>query len=220
MEPIIYKPGAYKTPGVYKGAGGIYKGRGVYNDGSDEKYIEIAGRVYPIVKIGKQKWLAENLDLKLNGIDIGIAGEPLTPAAWYYNNNESYYGENGLKYGLLYNWYAIGVISNSGLLPNGWRVPDINDFNNLFNEIGGANQAYNKLAGAWAAGGDIYGFNAPPSGARWNGNFGRQNMSFYMYCSTEYDTNNAGRMWIDPHISGFDNAILKKYAQSLRLVKD
>ena len=34
MEPMIYKPGAYKTPGVYKGAGGIYNGRGVYNDGA------------------------------------------------------------------------------------------------------------------------------------------------------------------------------------------
>ena len=34
MEPTIYKPGAYNTPGVYKGAGGIYKGRGVYNDGA------------------------------------------------------------------------------------------------------------------------------------------------------------------------------------------
>lgn len=34
MEPTIYKAGAYKTPGVYKGAGGIYKGRGVYKDGS------------------------------------------------------------------------------------------------------------------------------------------------------------------------------------------
>lgn len=33
MEPMIYKPGAYKTPGVYKGAGGIYNGRGVYNMG-------------------------------------------------------------------------------------------------------------------------------------------------------------------------------------------
>ena len=34
MEPMIYKPGAYNTPGVYKGSGGIYKGRGVYNDGA------------------------------------------------------------------------------------------------------------------------------------------------------------------------------------------
>lgn len=33
MEPTICKPGAYKTPGVYKGSGGIYKGCGVYKDG-------------------------------------------------------------------------------------------------------------------------------------------------------------------------------------------
>ena len=32
MEPTIYKPGAYNIPGVYKGAGGIYKGRGIYKD--------------------------------------------------------------------------------------------------------------------------------------------------------------------------------------------
>ena len=33
MEPTIYKPGAYKTPGVYNGTGGIYNGRGVYEMG-------------------------------------------------------------------------------------------------------------------------------------------------------------------------------------------
>lgn len=32
METKIYKPGAYKSPGIYKGAGRIYKGCGVYND--------------------------------------------------------------------------------------------------------------------------------------------------------------------------------------------
>lgn len=37
MEPTIYKTGAYNTPGVYKGAGGIYKGRGVYNMGDNIK---------------------------------------------------------------------------------------------------------------------------------------------------------------------------------------
>lgn len=36
MEPIIYKPGAYKYPGIYNGAGGIYKGSGVYNDGAGQ----------------------------------------------------------------------------------------------------------------------------------------------------------------------------------------
>lgn len=30
MEPTIYKPSAYKSPGIYKGAGGIYNGSGIY----------------------------------------------------------------------------------------------------------------------------------------------------------------------------------------------
>lgn len=37
MEPTIHKTGAYKTPGVYTGAGGIYNGRGVYNDGPQQR---------------------------------------------------------------------------------------------------------------------------------------------------------------------------------------
>ena len=41
MEPIIYKPGAYKSPGIYNGAGGIYNGRGVYKDGAS-----ISGLIY------------------------------------------------------------------------------------------------------------------------------------------------------------------------------
>lgn len=32
MEPTVYK-GAYKSPGIYNGAGGVYNGHGVYNDG-------------------------------------------------------------------------------------------------------------------------------------------------------------------------------------------
>ena len=39
MEPIIYKPGAYKTPGVYK-TPGIYKGTGVYKYGESGNFPE------------------------------------------------------------------------------------------------------------------------------------------------------------------------------------
>jgi hypothetical protein len=39
MEPTIYKPGAYKTPGVYNGAGGIYKGSGVYKYGTPNNFL-------------------------------------------------------------------------------------------------------------------------------------------------------------------------------------
>lgn len=39
MEPMIYKPGAYKLPSIYNGAGGVYNGRGVYNDGAGRSDI-------------------------------------------------------------------------------------------------------------------------------------------------------------------------------------
>ena len=182
--------------------------------------VEIGGRWYPIVRIGNQYWLAENLDWKLPGIDIGINSEPDTPAAWYYNNNEPTYGESGLKYGLLYNWYCISVIHNSSALPNGWRVPSIADYNDLFSVIGGSNKSYKELAGSWANGSDTYGFNAPPSGVRWNGNFGRINMSFYSQASDSTTPSaDPSRMWIDVGNSGFDTCA-KRYAQSIRLVKD
>ena len=68
MVPTIYKPGANKTPGVYNGAGGIYKGRGVYNDGAGSGGgATIGGRTYPIVNIGGVVWLAESLDYKFSG---------------------------------------------------------------------------------------------------------------------------------------------------------
>ena len=47
--------------------------------------VVIGGRTYPTVQIGGQIWMAENLDLKVQGIDINPAGAPSTPAAWYYD---------------------------------------------------------------------------------------------------------------------------------------
>lgn len=39
MEPIIYKPGAYNTPKIYK-CGTIYNGNGVYNSGYNDEKIK------------------------------------------------------------------------------------------------------------------------------------------------------------------------------------
>ncbi|MFZ9474738.1 MAG: FISUMP domain-containing protein, partial [Bacteroidia bacterium] len=65
------------------------------------------------VKIGKQVWMAENLNVSTfrNGDPIpqaktaeewAKATENKQPACCYYENN----AENGKTYGLLYNWYA------------------------------------------------------------------------------------------------------------------
>ena len=72
------------------------------------------GKVYKTVKIGGQEWMAENLNVsKFRNGDIiphaksnaewKAAGEKKQPAWCYYENDPS----NGVKYGKLYNWYAV-----------------------------------------------------------------------------------------------------------------
>lgn len=118
--------------------------------------VEIGGRWYPYVQIGNQLWLAENLDWKFpyNGgtVPIGIENMPTTPAAWYYNDDETQYGQ----YGLLYNFYCIETLNS--LIPAGWRVPTKDDFN-LLSQI-----SVTELKSIAWNGDNTSGFNAIPSG--------------------------------------------------------
>ena len=158
--------------------------------------VEIGGRSYPVVQIGDQLWTTENLDWKLDGITIGASGNPTTPSAWYYNNDEATYGVNGNKYGLLYNWYSIDIITQA--LSNGWRVPTSDDFNSLGEYTGGLLNAGTKLksTSGWEPlpnfpnpnGTDDYGFSGLPSGLRVNGSFNyATNYSFYLTTTESSD---------------------------------
>lgn len=97
----------------------------------------IGGRKYKTTKIGSQTWLAENLDLKWDGLSIKLSStatslEELPPEAVYLNNDEDTYGVNGKKYGLLYNFAAVKYLNDhkDTLIP-GWRVPTSEDFQTL-----------------------------------------------------------------------------------------
>lgn len=138
-------------------------------------YVKIGGRRYPVVKIGNQEWLAENLDYKFAGCDIGPSGTPSTPAAWYYDDDESTYGIDGTrKCGLLYNWYAVKYLDDNKatLLPAGWHVPTKAEFETLLETVGGKPTAGTKLKASnvsWAAswnGTDDFGFSALPAGIK------------------------------------------------------
>lgn len=114
--------------------------------------VKIGGRRYPVVKIGNQLWMAENLDYKfdVNGSQIPIGGSviPEIPHAWYYNNNETDYGINGTyKCGLLYNWYAAKYLDDNKalLLPEGWHIPSLSEYNNLIELSGGIDVVGSKL---------------------------------------------------------------------------
>lgn len=194
--------------------------------------VEIGGRMYPIVTIGNQVWLAENLDYKFSGCDIGPTGSPTMPAAWYYNNDEATYGVNGNKYGLLYNWYAADYLNQHLLelgIPAGWRVPSYSDYNSLYDYSSGIGNfsAVLKSTYGWNSGGngtDNLGFSAFPAGGYNTESFIGVGDDTSMWQSTEVSVGGtrAYVMYLSKSnsSSSINNSTYKNRACSLRLVKD
>jgi uncharacterized protein (TIGR02145 family) len=97
------------------------------------------GNYYPIVKLGSQTWMGENLKTikYLNGDNILNIQEDaawrswsLTTGAWCDYNNDA---ANGEKYGKLYNWFA--VTDKRQLAPVGWHVPSDSEWTGLENYL-------------------------------------------------------------------------------------
>jgi uncharacterized protein (TIGR02145 family) len=133
------------------------------------------------VKIGKQIWMSENLNVDRfrNGDLIPEAksseaweraNDNKKPAWCYYDFN----AENGKKYGKLYNSYAVN--DSRGLAPKGFHVPSDAEWTTLVNVLGGENVAGKKIKSkdGWESGnGDnSSGFNGLPGGfCTYNGDF-------------------------------------------------
>ncbi len=117
---------------------------------SNAQITDIDGQQYKTVKIGKQVWMAENLNVShfRNGDPIPEAkdnaawvkifknGKP----AWCNYNNDAGYGQ---KYGKLYNINA--VKDRRGLAPKGWHIPTDADWTILANYLGGWRLAGKKM---------------------------------------------------------------------------
>ena len=93
---------------------------------------------YPIVNIGAQTWMEENL--KTTKYKDGSTAIPLVtddtdwgnltaPGYCWYDNNEATYKAT---YGALYNWYSV---STGNLCPTGWHVPIDADWTILENYL-------------------------------------------------------------------------------------
>lgn len=95
----------------------------------------------PVIKIGNQTWVTENLnnDHFLNGDliyeaktrDEWLTADQNGVPAWCYCNNAP---ENGSKFGKLYNGHA--VVDSRGLAPEGYRIPSFEDFIELGIKVG------------------------------------------------------------------------------------
>lgn len=132
----------YKTGDIllFKGISGIYSRVITLVPTSSQvvnfEFIDCTdgdGNHYPVVTIGTQTWMAENLKttkynntsplplVTNNIIWVGLE----TPAYCWYENNDSLYGS---VYGALYNWYAA---KEENLCPVGWHTPSDTEWQTL-----------------------------------------------------------------------------------------
>ncbi len=113
--------------------------------------MDVDGNVYPIVKIGSQMWMAENLRTlhyenwdNIAHISVPDDWRDLTTGAynWYDGDNDTY----GQYYGPLYNYYA--TIDPRGLCPDGWHIPSQEEWQTLIDFLGGESLAADKMKSA------------------------------------------------------------------------
>ncbi|QCX38422.1 hypothetical protein FF125_08250 [Aureibaculum algae] len=116
----------------------------------NSKPIDIDGNVYNTVIIGDQEWTNENIYVsRFNNGDLIVqaktneeweeADDSGIPAWCYYQNME----ENGKLYGKLYNWHAVN--DSRGLAPEGWHIPNKDEWNELIDFLGGKEIAGSKM---------------------------------------------------------------------------
>ena len=131
------------------------------------------GKVYRIVKIGRQIWFAENLNYAAKGsVCYGEGGKIVTyyderpmPTVTILSNAEAQ--ANCAKYGRLYNWETARAAC-----PAGTHLPADKEWTTLVDYVGGDLKAGTKLKSptGWnsqsgvPAGTDEYGFSALPGG--------------------------------------------------------
>jgi uncharacterized protein (TIGR02145 family) len=194
------------------------------------------GNNYPVVQIGTQLWMAENLKTTRYSNnsdiphveDISIWSTLTSDAFCWYNNDKTNFGST---YGALYNWYAV---SNSSLCPTGWHVPvgwhvpaDI-EWTTLTTYLGGENLAGDKLKETgnshWIqqeGATNETGFTSLPGGIRlYDGTFGQIGNIGSWWSASEVDATMAWsrEMYGSGNVNRLSRS--KKYGFSVRCIKN
>jgi uncharacterized protein (TIGR02145 family) len=154
--------------------------------------------IYPVVAIGTQVWMAENL--KTTKYNDGTTAIPdvTDNTAWAglssgaycdYSNVPTY----SVTYGRLYNWYAVASTNPKNVCPTGWHVATDAEWTTLETYLGGASVSGGKLkekgTAHWSSPNSATnetGFTALPGGYRsQSGSFGLMGTNGYWWSSTE-----------------------------------
>ncbi len=177
------------------------------------------GKTYKTVKIGKQTWMAENLNY------------PIGKSKCYENEPE-----NCEEYGRLYTWDDA-----KKACPNGWHLPSKEEMESFVEEVKvrieqtvtqkkldavplreGEGEWYNHLRDAsWREGFDSFGFSALPAGS-----YNSRNKEFHslgnitlFWSSTEYDSDYAYYLDI-PRRPRVRRSYDKNHGHSVRCLQD
>ncbi len=168
------------------------------------------GRIYQILKIGTQTWMAENLKYDL-------AGE-----SWAYNNNEA----NAEEYGRLYTWDGL-----ADAIPSGWHLATDTEWKTLESYLGMSASDLN-LSGYSVTRGTNQGtqlqiggsslMNFPLAGFRSGASFSAIDDRTYLWVNTTVGGGDAYRRRLvggEPYVYRFTNPNAG-FAISVRLIKD
>ncbi len=155
---------------------------------------------YSSVVIGSQEWMDSNLQVTCykNGdpiqqVDDFHAWRNSTTGAMCLYDGESEYGR---RFGRLYNWHAVN--DPRGLAPDGWRIPEDVDWQELIDYLGGPERAggalkhqgvkYWKKPNSRAS--NSSGFSAMPGGFRsLYGDFRHLRLYSYFWSSSPFKNN-------------------------------
>ena len=197
---------------------------------------------YPVVQIGTQLWMAENL--KTTSYNDGTTIPNITAdATWNATTTGAYCDfsntpANSITYGRLYNWFAADnnaatkMASNGGknVCPTSWHVPGDAEWTSLTTYLGGAAVAGGKLqesgtthwAGPDKGATNETGFTAMGGGYRlFNGAYYMMGSNGYWWSSTDYSTTAAYRRWMMGNGSNvFNDPYYKINGNSVRCLRD
>jgi uncharacterized protein (TIGR02145 family) len=174
-----------------QGAETIHPETGIFTDSRD-------GTTYRTVKIGRQTWMAKNLNYQ-------------TGKSWCYNNK----ADNCHEYGKLYDWETA-----MKACPAGWHLPSRDEWSELVNFIGGKEIAGTKLKSTSPNSKDNLWFSALPGGARHTtGIFVDRSLVGYWWTASEYDVSRAYGLSMGANYTSVDESnIDKNYSFSVRCV--
>lgn len=154
----------------------------------------IVNAQFKTIKVGKQVWMAENLNVNIQG-------------SWHYNEDVAY----GQKYGRLYTWQAA-----KNACPSGWHLPSDDEWTQLVNYLGGEDVAgkHLKLEGT-------SGFKAMLGGFADGHSYRFIEVYGGYWSSTSYDDNHAWYRYFTKKDDSFTKTYFSKsYGFSIRCVKN